>query len=73
MCGTILRRKRKPRSANTVIESYRFVEAQQTYEIIYYEIMEKNMSKKDNGERKHKIDEFVLKTTCSSTRARKIN
>ena len=30
-------------------------------------------SKKDNDERKRKIDEFVLKTTCSSTRARKIN
>ena len=46
------------------------MEAQQTYEIIYGK---EYQSKKDNDERKHKIDEFVLKTTCSSTRARIIN
>ena len=36
-------KKRKPQSANIVIESYPFVAAQQIYEIIYYKIMQKNI------------------------------
>ena len=75
MFGTILKRDRRPQNVDTVIENYRFVEAQQIYEIICYEIKENSMqSKKDDDvDKRHgKIDEFVWKTTCSTTRARKI-
>ena len=75
MLVTILKRERRPQIVSTAIDNHHFMEAQQIYEIICYKIMENNISQRKTIMLKgvhRKIDKFVLKTTCSTTRARKI-
>ena len=70
-----MKREKRPQNVDTAIKNYHVVEAQQIYEIICYEIYGKQyQSRKDNDvDKRHgKMNEFVMKTTCSTTHARKM-